>query len=87
MKLKVDLMWLSKSELKYYGIIVTDYDWDEIIINISWINLYTMDGLFLVMRECESYKDFIFKLVETKGTFPDSNGITIQQKYGMYFIN
>ena len=30
MKLKVDLMWLSKSELKYYGIIVTDYDWDEI---------------------------------------------------------
>jgi hypothetical protein len=83
----LEFMYLRKSDLDYFGIRVSDKDWDEIIINISWINLYTMDGLFLVMRECESYKDFIFKLVQTKGTFPDSNGITIQQKYGMYFIN
>jgi hypothetical protein len=87
MKQKVDLIWLSKSDLKQFGLFVTDSEWDEIIINLSWVNFYTLNSIFQVMKECESYKDFILKLIDTKGTFPDSNCKTIQQKYGMYFIN
>ena len=42
-----------------------------------------MDCIFELMKEFDSYEDFIITLVETKGTFPDYYGESIQQKYSM----
>ena len=80
----LEFMYLRKSDLDYFGIKVSDKDWDEIIINISWVNSFSMDCIFELMKEFDSYEDFIITLVETKGTFPDYYGESIQQKYSMY---
>jgi len=76
----LQLMYLRKSDLNIFGIKVTDSEWDEIMINMSWVNSYSMDSLFYLMNEFDSFEEFLIKLVETKGTFPDYNGESIQQK-------
>lgn len=81
----LDFLYLRKLDLDLFGIKISDSEWDEIVINLSWINSFSMDGLFWVMKESNTYYDFIIRLVETKGTFPDSKGRTIQQRYFMYY--
>jgi len=76
----LQLMYLRKSDLNIFGIKVTDSEWDEIMTNMNWVNSYSMDSIFYLMNEFDSFEEFLIKLVETKGTFPDYNGESIQQK-------
>jgi len=76
----LELMYLRKSDLNIFGIKVTDSEWDEIMTNMNWVNSYSMDSIFYLMNEFDSFEEFLIKLVETKGTFPDNNGESIQQK-------
>jgi hypothetical protein len=76
----LELMYLRKLDLKIYGINVTDSEWNEIIINMSGINSYSIDTIYELMKSTYSYEEFLKLLIETKGTFPDLNGIPIQKK-------
>ena len=76
----LEFMFLRKSDLDIFEIKVSDSEWNEIIINMSWVNSYTMDCIFYIMNEFDSFEEFLIKLVETKGTFPDYNGESIQHK-------
>ena len=76
----LQLMYLRKSELNTFGLKVTNSEWDEIMINMSWINSYSMGSIFYLMNEFDSFEEFLIELIETKGTFPDYNGESIQQK-------
>ena len=76
----LELMYLRKLDLKIYGINVTDSEWNEIILNMSGINSYSIDMIYELMKSTNSFEEFLKPLIETKGTFPDSNGILIQHK-------
>ena len=41
--------------------------------------------IYDVMKSTDSFSDFVKLLIETKGEFPDTNGITLQQK--VYELN
>ena len=73
-------MYLRKSDLNTFGLKVTNSEWDEIMINMSWINSYSMGSIFYLMNEFDSFEEFLIELIETNGTFPDYNGESIQQK-------
>jgi hypothetical protein len=81
----LEFSYLRKSDLKYYGIKINDSDWDEIILNIGIVNSYSMDMVYQIMKSTLSFEEFIKLLVETKGTFPDLNGISIQQKISQIY--
>ena len=76
----LEFSYLRKSDLKNYGIKVTDSEWDEIITNMSIVNSYSIDMVYELMKRTYSFEEFLKLLIETKGTFPDSNGISIQHK-------
>jgi hypothetical protein len=76
----IEFMFLRKSDLELFGYNITKSEWDEIIVNLSWANSCSYDSIFWIMKESNSYLDFIKRLIETKGTFPDCNGVSIQQK-------
>jgi hypothetical protein len=83
MEKNIEFMYLSEYDLKSFGYNLTKSEWDEIIVNLDWVNSYSCDAIFWIMKQSDSYMDFIKKMVETKGTFPDSNGVTIQHKEGL----
>jgi hypothetical protein len=76
----LEFSYLRKSDLKCYGIKVTDSEWDEIITNMGIINSYSIEMVYELMKRTYSFEEFLRLLIETKGTFPDSNGISIQHK-------
>jgi hypothetical protein len=76
----LELSYLRKSDLKNYDIKVTDSEWDEIITNMSLVNSHSIDMVYELMKSTYSFEEFLKLLIETKGTFPDSNGISIQHK-------
>jgi|LakMenEpi03Aug12_release.lakeMendotaPanAssembly.Ray.scaffolds.fasta_scaffold754849_2 hypothetical protein len=76
----LELMYLRKSDLKIYGINVSDSEWNEIILNMSGINSYSIDTIYELMKSTYSFEEFLKLLIETKGTFPDLNDIPIQKK-------
>jgi hypothetical protein len=86
MEQNIEFMYLSEYDLKSFGYNLTKSEWDEIIVNLNWVNSYSYDAMFWIMKQSDSYMDFIKKMVETKGTFPDSNGVTIQHKEGLNWI-
>ena len=76
----LEFSYLRKTDLKYFGIKIDDLDWNEILLNMNIVNSYSIDMVYQIMKSTLSFEEFIRLLVETKGTFPDSNGIPIQQK-------
>jgi hypothetical protein len=76
---RIELMYLQKSDLELFGYKLSNTEWNEIVVNLSWINTYSYDTMFYVMNNFDSYEEFIERLVETKGTFPDWRAIPIQQ--------
>jgi hypothetical protein len=76
----LEFMFLRKSDLKVFDLSVSDEDWDTIILNLTIVNSKSYNMIYDVMKSTNSFSDFVKLLVETKGEFPDSNGITLQQK-------
>ena len=76
----LEFMVLRKSDLKVFDLSVSDEDWDTIILNLTIVNSKSYNMIYDVMKSTNSFSDFVKLLVETKGEFPDSNGITLQQK-------
>ena len=76
----LEFMFLRKSDLSVFNLSVSDKDWDTIIMNISFVNSKSYNMIYDVMKSTDSFSDFIKLMVETKGEFPDTNGITLQQK-------
>ena len=81
----LEFMFLRKSDLSVFNLSVSDKDWDTIIMNISIVNSKSYNMIYDVMKSTDSFSDFIKLMVETKGEFPDTNGITLQQK--VYELN
>ncbi len=76
----LEFMFLRKSDLKVFDLSVSDEDWDTIILNLTIVNSKSYNMIYDIMKSTDSFSDFVKLLVETKGEFPDSNGITLQQK-------
>jgi hypothetical protein len=81
----LEFMFLRKSDLKVFDLSVSDEDWDTILLNLTIVNLKSYNMIYDVMKSTDSFSDFIKLMVETKGEFPDTNGITLQQK--VYQLN
>ena len=47
---------------------------------MSIVNSHSIDMVYELMKSTYSFEEFLKLLIETKGTFPDSNGISIQHK-------
>ncbi len=76
----LEFMFLRKSDLKVFDLSVSDEDWDTIVLNLTIVNSKSYNMIYDIMKSTDSFSDFVKLLVETKGEFPDSNGITLQQK-------
>jgi hypothetical protein len=81
----LEFMFLRKSDLKEFHLSVSDEDWDTILLNLTIVNSKSYNMIYDVMKSTDSFSDFIKLMVETKGEFPDTNGITLQQK--VYELN
>jgi hypothetical protein len=81
----LEFMFLRKSDLKLFDLSVSDEDWDTILLNLTIVNSKSYNMIYDVMKSTDSFSDFIKLLIETKGEFPDTNGITLQQK--VYELN
>ena len=81
----LEFMFLRKSDLKEFHLSVSDEDWDTILLNLTIVNSKSYNMIYDVMKSTDSFSDFIKLLIETKGEFPDTNGITLQQK--VYELN
>ena len=73
-------MFLRKSDLEVFDLSVSDEDWDTILLNLTIVNSKSYNMIYDVMKSTDSFSDFIKLMVETKGEFTDTNGITLQQK-------
>ena len=78
-------MFLRKSDLKVFDLSVSDEEWDTILLNLTIVNSKSYNMIYDVMKSTDSFSDFVKLLIETKGEFPDTNGITLQQK--VYELN
>ena len=76
----LEFMFLRKSDLKVFDLSVSDEEWDTILLNLTIVNSKSYNMIYDVMKSTDSFSDFIKLLIETKGEFPDTNGITLQQK-------
>ncbi len=76
----LEFMFLRKSDLKVFDLSVLDEDWETIVLNLTIVNSKSYNMIYDIMKSTDSFSDFVKLLVETKGEFPDSNGITLQQK-------
>jgi hypothetical protein len=76
----LEFMFLRKSDLKVFDLSVSDEDWETIVLNLTIVNSKSYNMIYDIMKSTDSFSDFVKLLVETKGEFPDSNGITLQQK-------
>ncbi len=76
----LEFMFLRKSDLKVFDLSVSDENWDTIVLNLTIVNSKSYNMIYDVMKSTDSFSDFVKLLVETNGEFPDSNGITLQQK-------
>jgi hypothetical protein len=76
----LDFMFLRKSDLEVFDLSVSDEDWDTILLNLTIVNSKSYNMIYDVMKSTDSFSDFIKLMVETKGEFTDTNGITLQQK-------
>ena len=81
----LEFMFLRKSDLKVFDLSVSDEEWDTIILNLTIVNSKSYNMIYDVMKSTDSFSDFVKLLIETKGEFPDTNGITLQQK--VYELN
>jgi hypothetical protein len=81
----LEFMFLRKSDLEVFDLSVSDEDWDTILLNLTIVNSKSYNMIYDVMKSTDSFSDFIKLLIETKGEFPDTNGITLQQK--VYELN
>jgi hypothetical protein len=81
----LEFMFLRKSDLKVFDLSVSDEEWDTILLNLTIVNSKSYNMIYDVMKSTDSFSDFIKLLIETKGEFPDTNGITLQQK--VYELN
>ena len=81
----LEFMFLRKSDLKEFDLSVSDEDWDTILLNLTIVNSKSYNMIYDVMKSTDSFSDFVKLLIETKGEFPDTNGITLQQK--VYELN
>jgi hypothetical protein len=76
----LEFMFLRKSDLEVFDLSVSDEDWDTILLNLTIVNSKSYNMIYDVMKSTDSFSDFIKLMVETKGEFTDTNGITLQQK-------
>ncbi len=81
----LEFIFLRKSDLKVFDLSVSDEDWDTIVLNLTIVNSKSYNMVYDVMKSTDSFSDFVKLLIETKGEFPDTNGITLQQK--VYELN
>ena len=81
----LEFMFLRKSDLKVFDLSVSDEEWDTILLNLTIVNSKSYNMIYDVMKSTDSFSDFVKLLIETKGEFPDTNGITLQQK--VYELN
>ena len=81
----LEFMYLRKSDLKVFDLSVSDEHWDTIVLNLTIVNSKSYNMIYDVMKSTDSFSDFVKLLIETKGEFPDTNGITLQQK--VYELN
>lgn len=81
----LEFMFLRKSDLKMFKLSVSDEDWNTILLNLTIVNSKSYNMIYDVMKSTDSFSDFVKLLIETKGEFPDTNGITLQQK--VYELN
>ena len=81
----LEFMFLRKSDLKVFDLSVSDEEWDTILLNLTIVNSKSYNMIYDVMKSTGSFSDFVKLLIETKGEFPDTNGITLQQK--VYELN
>jgi hypothetical protein len=81
----LEFMFLRKSDLKVFNLSVSDEDWNTILLNLTIVNSKSYNMIYDVMKSTDSFSDFVKLLIETKGEFPDTNGITLQQK--VYELN
>ena len=68
-----------------FDLSVSDEEWDTILLNLTIVNSKSYNMIYDVMKSTDSFSDFVKLLIETKGEFPDTNGITLQQK--VYELN
>lgn len=76
----LEFMFLRKSDLKVFDLSVSDEDWDTILLNLTIVNSKSYNMIYDIIKSTDSFTEFVKLLVETKGEFPDSDGITLQQK-------
>ena len=81
----LEFVFLRKSDLKVFDLSVSDEEWDTILLNLTIVNSKSYNMIYDVMKSTDSFSDFVKLLIETKGEFPDTNGITLQQK--VYELN
>ena len=81
----LEFMFLRKSDLKVFDLSVSNEEWDTILLNLTIVNSKSYNMIYDIMKSTDSFSDFVKLLIETKGEFPDTNGITLQQK--VYELN